>query len=510
MERSRGSAARAYHQASKHSEQSLRRNRHYLDFQNQPLAFKIYTGLESQPLIREWVPQELPALDALRLGTQRIQIDQPPLDRSTLSRVLYLSAGITKRKRVPGGEMYFRAASNTGALYHIDLYLVCAELPDLAAGVYHFAPNDFALHQLRTGDQRAILVEATGSEPAIAHATAILVSASTYWRNAWKYQSRAYRHCYWDSGTLHANLLAAATMEQLPVQIVMGFADGAVEQLLGLDPEREAALTLVALGRTQAPAETVSKPPNLSLETERLSKTEVDYPAIREIHAASSLAIGAEAASWRQIAPAKTPPTAAGRLFPLSPAADSDLPRESLESVIRRRGSTRIFNSGASISLAQLATVLDRASSPLPTDFTGHEPDSRIDLYLIVHAVEGLAPGTYFYHPEQAALELLREGDFRDAAGRLGLSQDLPADAAVNVYCVVDLERVFEDLGDRGYRCAQLEGGIRGGLMYLAAYAQRFGATGLTFLDDEVIELFSPHAEGKSVMFLTALGRSAR
>jgi SagB-type dehydrogenase family enzyme len=160
--------------------------------------------------------------------------------------------------------------------------------------------------------------------------------------------------------------------------------------------------------------------------------------------------------------------------------------------------------------LAQLATVLDRASSPLPTDFTGHEPDSRIDLYLIVHAVEGLAPGTYFYHPEQAALELLREGDFRDAAGRLGLSQDLPADAAVNVYCVVDLERVFEDLGDRGYRCAQLEGGIRGGLMYLAAYAQRFGATGLTFLDDEVIELFSPHAEGKSVMFLTALGRSAR
>jgi hypothetical protein len=124
MERSRGSAARAYHQATKHSEQSLRRNRHYLDFQNQPLAFKIYTGLESQPLIREWVPQELPALDALRLGTQRIQIDQPPLDRSTLSRVLYLSAGITKRKRVPGGEMYFRAASNTGALYHIDLYLV--------------------------------------------------------------------------------------------------------------------------------------------------------------------------------------------------------------------------------------------------------------------------------------------------------------------------------------------------------------------------------------------------
>ena len=42
--------------------------------------------------------------------------------------------------------------------------------------------------------------------------------------------------------------------------------------------------------------------------------------------------------------------------------------------------------------------------------------------------------------------------------------------------------------------------------MYLAAYAQGFGATGLTFFDDEVTEFFSPHAAGKSVMFLVAFG----
>ena len=42
--------------------------------------------------------------------------------------------------------------------------------------------------------------------------------------------------------------------------------------------------------------------------------------------------------------------------------------------------------------------------------------------------------------------------------------------------------------------------------MYLAAYAQRFGGSGLTFFDDEVIEFFSPHAAGKSAMFLVALG----
>ena len=43
-----------------------------------------------------------------------------------------------------------------------------------------------------------------------------------------------------------------------------------------------------------------------------------------------------------------------------------------------------------------------------------------------------------------------------------------------------------------------------------AAYAQRLGASGLTFFDDDVTAFFSPHAEGKSVMFLVALGRSAK
>ena len=60
--------------------------------------------------------------------------------------------------------------------------------------------------------------------------------------------------------------------------------------------------------------------------------------------------------------------------------------------------------------------------------------------------------------------------------------------------------------GNRGYRAAQLEAAVLGGRLYLAAYGQGFGASGLTFYDDEVTDFFSPHAAGKSVMFLVALG----
>lgn len=129
-----------------------------------------------------------------------------------------------------------------------------------------------------------------------------------------------------------------------------------------------------------------------------------------------------------------------------------------------------------------------------------------LDLYLIVHGVEGLVPGAYYYRRRDHALELLRAGDFRENAGRLDLGQELAADAAVNIYSLCALAPVLERFGNRGYRAAQLEGGITGGRIYLGVYAQGFGATGLTFFDDEVTEFFSPHAAGKSVMFLAALG----
>ena len=89
-------------------------------------------------------------------------------------------------------------------------------------------------------------------------------------------------------------------------------------------------------------------------------------------------------------------------------------------------------------------------------------------------------------------------------------ARTIPADCSVNVYFLADLDRVLDRFGNRGYRAAQLEASIIGGKLYLAAYAQGLGASGLTFFDDDVTEFFSPHAAGKSVMFLIALGKSVK
>ena len=501
-----------YHESTKHSEESLGANPHFLDWENKPLPFKVYRGAESVPLMRDpdIVLGSTPAaLDAICTSVSRVEDEEAAEkapDLATLSQVLFLTAGITKQKNYPGGPVYFRAYSNTGALYHIDLYLVTQDLADLPAGVYHFAPNDFALHRLRKGDYRALLVEASGAHPSIARAPLILISASTYWRNAWKYQARAYRHCFWDGGTLHANLLAIADVNRLQPTIVMGFADSAVEALLGLDSEREGAITLVSLGRSNAIPPTVPPMPALTLKTEPLSRSEVDYPLIRSMHTASSLASGNEAAAWRGNAPEAETGPPSNPVQPLCPSTGTEFPQDSLASVVRRRGSTRAFDPSRSISYEELSTVLDRSTCSIPADFIEPPRATLLDLYLIVNAVDGLVPGTYYYRRDDRALELLTEGDFRRASGRLGLSQQLAADAAVNVYCLSSLPPILTRFGNRGYRAAQLEGGITGGRIYLAAYAQHFGATGLTFLDDEVTDFFSPHAAGKTVLFLTALG----
>jgi SagB-type dehydrogenase family enzyme len=501
-------ATSIYHEATKHSYISIRANSNFLDWANQPLPFKIYPTLEALRMPGEIRQTGVAALSAIAESLPTETNAAPDLE--AVAQLLYLSAGITRKRNYPGGEIYFRAAACTGALYEVELYLVCGDLANLQAGVYHFAAAEFGLRRLRAGDYRRVLLEATGGEPAIAHAPLTIICTCTYWRNAWKYQARTYRHFGWDNGTLLANLLAVGTALGLPARVVCGFVDGSVNRLLDVDPHREVAFSLVAFGHAatlppQSPAETSP----LCLETVPLSRHEIDYPLMREMHAASSLHSAEEVEKWRTHAPMTNSRPAAGPRVPLQPLPDVEMPRDPIEQVILRRGSSRKF-AHTPISLEQLSTMLDRATRGVPADFLDPPGSQLNDLYLIVHAVEGLHPGAYVLHRNNGVLECLREGDFRAQAGYLGLEQELPADAAVDIFFLADLRPILRRFGNRGYRALQLEAGILGGKLYLGAYAQRLGASGLTFYDDDVIRFFSPHAEGKSAIFLVAVGNSAK
>src|SRR6266478_1044432 len=386
-------AAWTYHEATKHSYTSVRTNPHFLDFANQPLPFKIYPALEPSRMPTEVRQTGVAALSAIAVSIPDHTNIAP--DLQAVAQLLFLSAGITRQRKYSGGEIYFRAAACTGALYEVELYLVCGDLANLQAGVYHFAPAEFGLRRLRAGDYRSVLFDATGGEPAIAHAPLTIVCTCTYWRNAWKYQARTYRHFGWDNGTLLANLLAVATALGLPAKVVCGFVDASVNRLLDVNTEREVAFSLVALGHAVdlLPKASAQMLP-LRLETVPLSQREVDYPLMREIHATSSLDSKEEAQEWRGHTSMTDVPPPAGPIISLKPLSDAEMPRDPIEQVIQRRGSTRKF-ARSPITLPQLSTMLDRATRGVPADFLDPPGAQLNDLYLIVHAVEGLPPGAY-------------------------------------------------------------------------------------------------------------------
>ena len=102
---------------------------------------------------------------------------------------------------------------------------------------------------------------------------------------------------------------------------------------------------------------------------------------------------------------------------------------------------------------------------------------ARAPHFIAVHGVEGLDPGLApFAGPRPTASPL---GSLaRSPDGLLG--PEPGRDAAFVVMGIIDR------VDDRAYREAQLEAGIVEGRLHLAAYALGIGASGMTFLDDEI------------------------
>jgi hypothetical protein len=172
------------------------------------------------------------------------------------------------------------------------------------------------------------------------------------------------------------------------------------------------------------------------------------------------------------------------------------------DEVFLRRGSVRDFLSEP-ISRDDLTAILAGAMGAIPLDL----PPSN-EFRLIANAVEGLDSGAYrFQVPDR--FELLRAGNFRRAAGYLVLEQPLGALAAVIVFAMANLDAVLARHGNRGYRAAQLEAGIRIGRVYLSAFARGLGATASTFYDNDVTAFLAPQ-ERLSPMLCAAVGRRYR
>jgi SagB-type dehydrogenase family enzyme len=479
------------------------------DWDIKPFLYKVYEAPPPLELTRGLPDAGRPALEAIAETGAEPSHAVP--DRGLLARLGLLTNGSLDRSWTsPDGRVHqFRTAGGTGAQYHLELYFVCADLPDLDAGVYHYSALDHSLRLLRAGDFRAVLADATGNEPSIAAAPVVLAMTSTFWRNAWRYRERAYRHAFWDAGTSLSHILAVAASARVPARLVFAYADAAVNEVLDVDGLRESTVALAALGHAPTAPPPPRDPVPLDLPTRRLSPAEVTFHAITDMHRASSLRTGADAAVWRSPRWRRPAPEPVGELTELRPLPADQLDPRPVEQLILRRRSTRNYDTDVEIPFDAFSTLLNRSTRGVASDVL--TPGAPLtDLYLIVNAVEGLAPGVYLHHPGRNAVELVRAGTFRGDAARIAARQQYAGDAHVNLYYLAHLPSILERYGDRGYRLAQLEGALHAGKLHLGTHALGLGAVGSTSYDDEVVDFFSPHAAGKDYMFVTVFGKRRR
>jgi SagB-type dehydrogenase family enzyme len=484
---------REYHEATKHSPESLRRLQHVLDWANMPDPFRHYEGVPVLDFPADPDPPEIPALELLQGAYGAAASSAGP---EFLSQLLFHSAAISASKRVPstGYRYALRVNPSSGNLHPTEFHFLARGLKEWPDGLYHYRPSSHMAEQRATGD----LELETGGD----FAPIVFVLTTIAWREAWKYRDRAYRYCLHDIGHAWQALALAARAMGCDTHALGDFSDDEMAHLCRLYEDEWPMLIVKLTGKSipvggPGPRQAAPRPaawaggrPNL------LSHEQVPYQLIENFHAATKLRNG----DFHRVLAAESPPSAS-RGIHLPPPALSE---RGFGRIARNRRSALDFRGGAaSISLAQLSALLAVTAQPLSADFG---VSRFVRLYLYVHRVDGVEPGVYRYWPEHGQLERIRSGDQRVMAAGLSLQQELAGNSCVTFSMVADLERAVRWYGDRGYRYAHFEAGGIGQRLYIASEALGLGATGIGAFFDDDVNRYLNLAEGRQVIYHFAVG----
>lgn len=364
-----------------------------------------------------------------------------------LSWLLHWSAGVVRESADRlGRRRTFRAAGSAGNLQPVEVYVYPGNAPKLAGGVWNY---DATAHELiRVGAP-------AGSKLA-------LILTGVPWRSYWRYAERGYRHVWWDAGSIASHLEMLTAAARWPFLMQLSFPDRLVAAAVGAEEHAELPLAVIHLDRL-APR----LPPCPGSAPGYLGTAGPAFPLACEVHDAGLLT------QWEPDeprAPSACPDTAPSIATALE--------------AVRRRGATRRFST-TSVDQETLLSLLAAITRPLRWDSGVAAPELRV----LVHSVDGLAPGCYAVRP--GCLDPVQAGDLRSAAIASCLDQRPAGECAFALLIAADLDRQLAAYGQRGYRALQFYAGVVAGRTQLAAAAAGLGSTPLT-VRDEVAARYVP------------------
>jgi SagB-type dehydrogenase family enzyme len=477
----------AYHQATKHTYESVRRHARQLDWANQPNPFRIYEGAETIALP---AAGELPEVGAFEAMVELEEGGEMAPDLGWVSKLLWHSMAVSAWKKGfgTGGRYSLRVNPSSGNLHPTETYLATRGFAGIEDGLYHYRVDQHALEVRGRGAWTTKLAEGLEILRA-ADARLIVGLNSIFWREAWKYRDRAYRYCCHDLGHAAMSVLLAARALGVSGGVIAHFSDVRLTRAMGLEGGDEAPMAFLVFG-AEGKAEGVVRPAEFSGAgvPNVLSAEEIPYELLLDMHRATILA---DPAGLVPVADVQSPVNEA------STEIAQEIKRDAALGVTaRKRRSALDFDSGtAPMGRGELEQLLDLATWDWRADWRGNFGEEAgtgrgtdlVELILYVHRVNDCDPGVYRWDIATRKLEQLHCGDVQGIAAYLSLEQGLAGNACFAISMIADLALAAKVFGNRGYRYAHFEAGAIGQRLYVGAAALGWGATGIgAFYDDDV------------------------
>ncbi|WP_375471959.1 nitroreductase family protein [uncultured Nostoc sp.] len=421
-------SGKAYYDATKHSYLSVQLDPNYVDASTQPSSFKVYPKFYRRV---------------------KLNLNNP------VHAFISLTSAITLEKVYKDGPLKLRVNPSAGALYPTEVYVQVRGIEGIVDGIYHLEVENNCLtliYELIDDGLESYII------PGKSINGFIFLISCVYYRSSWKYQNRSIRYCFLDSGHHLGAIAASAYLHKKDIQLVFDFDKLALNSDLGFE-NKEFITGCAVSGEIQD-----NKIRHLRLKVPFVCGT--DYFESNQFIEDAYQATALQKSCQQKLE------------YP-----QFDFDRDKFYQTVWDRRSIRRFRKEA-ISQEDYLYVVQQLQQPIPT-----ENYEEIEIYSVVHRVEGMTPGLY------RGTHLVKTGNFSEKTGYLCINQAIARDGAVTLFFVSDY---------LNYQTAMQIAGFLGQRLYLTSNYLAIHCSGIgAYYDDETQELLETN---KDVLYGMVIG----
>lgn len=181
---------------------------------------------------------------------------ESPLSLEELSFLLWCTQGVKKASTSPTSIYTLRNVPSAGARHAFETYLLINRVQGLRPGLYRFLALEHKIMEVDSDPKIATKVtKACLNQTMVKKCAVTFIWVAVPYRMTWRYGERGYRYLHLDAGHVCQNLYLAAEAIDSGVCAIAAFSDEDLNEVIGLDGERQFVVYLATLGKKKKGAD---------------------------------------------------------------------------------------------------------------------------------------------------------------------------------------------------------------------------------------------------------------